>query len=77
VEFDPIAGHKEPGRYSAEYTLLGALPTSIDAVRPTLVAKILLFLVCNDMDAHLGHLLNKVPTHAYLDDRHVGVPAEY
>ena len=77
MEFDPTAGHEEPGRYLVEHTLLGALPTSRDAVHPRLVAEKLLFLVCNDMDAHLGHLLNKVPTHADLEDRHVGAPAEH
>ena len=77
MEFDPTAGHEEPGRYSAKYTHLGALPTSRDAVHPRLVAERLLFLVCNDTDAHLRHLLNKAPTHADLEDRHVGALAEH
>jgi hypothetical protein len=79
VEFDFIAGQEqeEPGHYSAECTVLRALPTLRDAVHPRLVAEKLLFLVCNDTDAHLRHLLNKVSTHADLEDRHVGAPAEH
>ena len=77
MEFVPTAGHEELGCYLVEYTQLGALPTSRDAVHPRLVAERLLFIVCNDMDAHLGHLLNKVPTHADLEDRHVGAIAEH